>query len=458
MDNMRELALDVLFEILEKGGYSHLVIRNVLDKYDYSDPRNKAFVKRVTEGTIERLIQIDYVLEQFSKVPVGKMKPLIRTLMRMSVYQLLFMDQIPDAAICNEAVKLSGKRGFRGLSGFVNGVLRNIARNRGNIQYPDKSKEWKKSLSVSYSMPEWLIDFWQEAYGRETMEKLLEGLFCEHPVTVRVKKDLSHKQKEAWIQELSKEGIGASLHPYHACAYRLSGALSVKKLPGYGEGLFAVQDVSSMLAVEAAGITFENAAETKEPLLVMDVCAAPGGKTMHMAEKLGKRGRVYAFDLTEYKVTLIRDNIKRMGCENVEVHQHDASIPEPSFFGRADVVLADLPCSGLGTMGKKRDVKYRATKESMEELTGIQKKILEVVWKYVKPGGVLIYSTCTLNPKENEQMASWFTEHFPFRLDDLSPYLPKALSGKGKEGMLQLFPGIHESDGFFIARMIRDKA
>ena len=148
MDNMRELALDVLFEILEKGGYSHLVIRNVLDKYDYSDPRNKAFVKRVTEGTIERLIQIDYVLEQFSKVPVGKMKPLIRTLMRMSVYQLLFMDQIPDAAICNEAVKLSGKRGFRGLSGFVNGVLRNIARNRGNIQYPDKSNEWKKALSV----------------------------------------------------------------------------------------------------------------------------------------------------------------------------------------------------------------------------------------------------------------------------------------------------------------------
>jgi len=179
---------------------------------------------------------------------------------------------------------------------------------------------------------------------------------------------------------------------------------------------------------------------------------------MHIAEKLGKRGRVYAFDLTEYKVTLIRDNIKRMGYENVEVHQHDASIPEPSFFGRADVVLADLPCSGLGTMGKKRDVKYRATKESMEELIGIQKKILDVVWKYVKPGGVLIYSTCTLNPKENEQMVSWFTERFPFRLDDLSPYLPKALSGEGKEGMLQLFPGVHESDGFFIARMIRDKA
>ena len=299
MDNMRELALDVLFEILEKGGYSHLVIRNVLDKYDYSDPRNKAFVKRVTEGTIERLIQIDYVLEQFSKVPVGKMKPLIRTLMRMRVYQLLFMDQIPDAAICNEAVKLSGKRGFRGLSGFVNGVLRNIARNRGNIQYPDKSKEWKKSLSVSYSMPEWLIDFWQEAYGRETMEKLVEGLFCEHPVTVRVKKDLAGKQKEAWIQELLKEGIGASRHPYHACAYRLSGALNVKKLPGYGEGLFVVQDVSSMLAVEAAGIALENAEETEESLLVMDVCAAPGGKTMHIAEKLGKRGRVYAFDRSE---------------------------------------------------------------------------------------------------------------------------------------------------------------
>ena len=280
MENVRELTLDVLIEILEKGAYSHLVIRNVLDKYDYMDSRNKAFVKRATEGTIERLIQIDYVLEQFSRVPVGKMKPLIRTLMRMSVYQLLFMDQIPDSAVCNEAVKLAGKRGFKGLSGFVNGVLRNIARNRNQILYPDAVKERKKSFCVRYSMPEWLIDLWEGAYGEEKTEKILEGLLREHPVTVRLKESLSKEQRENWIDKLSQMGIAAVAHPYHPCACRLIGTLSVKNLPGYAEGMFAVQDVSSMLAVEAAGIDRTNAENPKEPLLVMDVCSAPGGKAM----------------------------------------------------------------------------------------------------------------------------------------------------------------------------------
>lgn len=455
MDNVRELTLDVLMEILEKGSYSHLVIRNVLDKYDYCDLRDKAFVKRVTEGTLERLIQIDYVLDQFSKVPVKKMKPLIRNLMRMSVYQLLFMDQIPDSAICNEAVKLAGKRGFKGLSGFVNGILRNIARKRGEIVYPDPEKERKRALSISYSMPEWLIGFWEEAYGEEKTKGILDGLLKEHPVTVRLKKDLPDDQREKWLQDLSKRGIEADAHLYHPDAYRLFGAFGVKELPGYGEGLFMVQDVSSMLAVEAAGIEEGLKSDPEKKFFVMDVCAAPGGKTIHMAEKLGKRGSICAGDLTEYKVSLIRDNIERAGCENVEARVHDASKADQMLFGKADVVLADLPCSGLGTIGKKRDIKYRITKESMEELTRIQKQILEVVWNYVKPGGVLIYSTCTINPWENENMVKWFIENYPFRLQSLSPYLPEALSEEGKEGMLQLFPGIHESDGFFIARMMR---
>ena len=176
MENTRELALDILMEILENGSYSHLVIRNVLDKYNYSDTRDKSFVKRITEGTLERLIQIDYILNEFSKVPVSKMKPLIRNLMRLSVYQLLFMDSVPASAVCNEAVKIAGKRGFRGLSGYVNGVLRNVARNREQINYPDINKNRQKALSVQYSMPEWLIAMWEKSYGEETTVGLLEGL------------------------------------------------------------------------------------------------------------------------------------------------------------------------------------------------------------------------------------------------------------------------------------------
>lgn len=467
MINVRELALDMLMEILEDGKYSHLVVRNVLDKYNYMDIRDKAFVKRVTEGTLERLIQIDYVLDQFSKVPVLKMKPLIRSLMRLSVYQLLFMDQIPDSAVCNEAVRLAGKRGFRGLSGFVNGVLRNIARNRSGIQYPDPEKDRVLSLSIRYSMPRWLIAFWEEVYGETRTREILDGLLNEHPVTVRLSGNISGEEKEKWLLELSKRKIQAEGHPYHPMAFMLSGTEGIKNLPGYEEGLFMVQDVSSMLAVDAAGIgkvpdetgkmpdKTGNAPVSEEELLVLDVCAAPGGKSLYMAEKLGGGGMVRSRDLTEYKAALIRDNIERMGYVNIKAEVYDARTPDESLFEKADVVLADLPCSGLGIMGKKRDIKYRITKEAMDELVLLQKQILDVVWRYVKPGGVLIYSTCTINPEENDDIVQWFTDEHPFELQSLSPYLPEELKEEGKDGKIQLFPGIHKSDGFFIARMIR---
>ncbi len=469
MENIRELALDMLIEILEKGEYSHLVIRNVLDKYHYLDLRDKAFVKRVTEGTLERLIQIDYVLDQFSKVPVLKMKPLIRNLMRISVYQLLFMDQIPDSAVCNEAVKLAGKRGFKGLSGFVNGVLRNIARNRNAIVYPDERTDRVKALSIRYSMPQWLVEFWDQAYGQGRTEAILKGILSEHPVTVRLKESLSGKERKAWLTALAGQRIEVQPHPYLSYAFRLKGEEGVRSIPGYEEGLFVVQDVSSMLAVEAAGVSGsikdgveESGAEQKgkaseEELLVVDVCGAPGGKSLHMAEKLHGRGRVLSRDLTEYKVSLIEDNIQRTGYTNMEAQMYDAAVLDESLLEKADVVMADLPCSGLGIMGKKRDIKYRASRENMQELAALQRRILDTVWRYVKPGGVLIYSTCTVNPDENDNMVKWFVENHPFKLQSLAPYLPQALKEEGETGKVQFFPGIHETDGFFIARLVRSQ-
>jgi len=459
LENIRELALDMLMEILEKGEYSHLVIRNVLDKYHYLDLRDKAFVKRMTEGTLERLIQIDYVLDQFSKVPVLKMKPLIRNLMRMSVYQLLFMDQIPDSAVCNEAVKLAGKRGLKGLSGFVNGVLRNIARNRNKIVYPDQASDRIKALSVRYSMPCWLVELWEEAYGRDRTEAVLKGLLLEHPVTVRLKESLSDQEKEAWLLALSKQKIKVQPHPYLPYAFRLKGAEGVKSISGYEEGLFAVQDVSSMLAVEAAGVSgLGDKTAWGEEILVIDVCAAPGGKSLHMAEKLRGRGKVISRDLTAYKASLIEDNKRRMGCTNVEVQEYDAAVLDEGLIEKADVVLADLPCSGLGIIGKKRDIKYRSSQENIQELAALQRRILDTVWRYVKPGGVLIYSTCTISPDENDNMVKWFVENHPFILQNPAPYLPEALKEEGKREGIQLFPGIHETDGFFIARMVRSDA
>lgn len=460
MENIRELILEMLMEILEKETYSHLVIRDVLDKYNYMESRDKAFIKRVTEGTLERMIQIDYILNQFSRVPVSKMKPLIRNLMRMSVYQLLYMDSIPDSAVCNEAVKLAGKRGFKGLSGFVNGVLRNIARNKTKITYPDREKEKCRYFSVVYSMPEWLIRMWIDAYGEEKTCHILEGLLRERPVTVRLREDLNLKQREEWFDKLEKTGVIIKTHPCLSYAFELFHVEGVKNLPGYEEGYFMVQDVSSMLVTEVLGISDTAQTDGKDTnikMLAVDVCAAPGGKSMHLAERLEGKGKVISRDLTEYKVSLIRDNIERMGYENVEASVHDALVFDESLKEKVDVVLADLPCSGLGIIGKKRDIKYKISKEALEELQVLQRQILNVVWQYVKPGGVLIYSTCTINPGENEQMVEWFVKNHPFKFISLSPYLPDALRAEGESGMLQLFPGMHETDGFFLAKLKRDE-
>ncbi|MCI8354970.1 MAG: 16S rRNA (cytosine(967)-C(5))-methyltransferase RsmB [Lachnospiraceae bacterium] len=438
----------MLLEITEKESYSHLVMRDVLDKYDYLPGRDKAFLKRVTEGTLERRIQIDYILDQFSRVPAASMKPFIRNLLRLSVYQLFFMDSVPDAAVCNEAVKLAGKRGFRSLSGFVNGVLRNIARNRDRICWPDQEKEPVGFLSVKYSVPLWLVEKLLSERGRERTERILESFLIPAPVTIRIRQELGSPEREELISRMRQTGAAAEPHPYHPLAYTLRGAEGISSLPGFSEGLFMVQDTSSMLVCEAAGI--------RPGQRVIDVCASPGGKAVHAAEKLKESGFVSARDLTEYKAGLIRDNSRRMRADRVETLIWDARRLREEDIESADAVLADLPCSGLGVIGRKKDIKYRMSPESLLELAKLQRQILGTVWRYVKPGGVLIYSTCTINPGENEENVGWFLERYPFHLESLSSCLPQELSGEGESGMLQLLPGIHKSDGFFLARLVRD--
>lgn len=438
----------MLLEITEKESYSHLVMRDVLDKYNYLPGRDKAFLKRVTEGTLERRIQIDYILDQFSRVPAASMKPFIRNLLRLSVYQLFFMDSVPDAAVCNEAVKLAGKRGFRSLSGFVNGVLRNIARNRDRICWPDREKEPVGFLSVKYSVPLWLVEKLLSERGRERTERILESFLVPAPVTIRIRQELGSPEREELISRMRQTGAAAEPHPYHPLAYTLRGAEGISSLPGFSEGLFMVQDTSSMLVCEAAGI--------RPGQRVIDVCASPGGKAVHAAEKLKESGFVSARDLTEYKAGLIRDNSRRMRADRVETLIWDARRLREEDIESADAVLADLPCSGLGVIGRKKDIKYRMSPESLLELAKLQRQILGTVWRYVKPGGVLIYSTCTINPGENEENVGWFLERYPFHLESLSSCLPQELSGEGESGMLQLLPGIHKSDGFFLARLVRD--
>lgn len=443
--NSREIVLDILMEIAKETEYSNLLITAVLNKYDYLDAREKAFIKRVSEGTLERRIQIDHILDQFSKVPVRKMKPLIRELLRMSVYQILFMENIPDAAVCNEAVKLAKKRHFQTLQGYVNGVLRTIAREKDRIAYPDREKEPVRYLSVCYSVPEWLVGHFLNACGEENTEKILQSFLERKPVCVRLDENLSKERAEEIQEAWKKNGIKVTPHPYLPYAFWIDGAEGIGSLEGYREGEFAIQDVSSMLVVEAAGI--------RPGDVVLDVCAAPGGKALHAASKLRGEGKVIACDISSYKTGKIEENCERLGLQNVEVCVQDAREYREDFLELADVLIADVPCSGLGVIGKKQDIKYRMTKEALAEITQLQREILENVVRYVKPGGALMYSTCTINPAENRQMAAWICEQFSFVLEDMSSYMPDELKQEAESGMLQLLPGIHRTDGFFLARL-----
>lgn len=442
--NIREVVMEVLLSMEEKQEYSHRLMKNVLDKYDYLSARDKAMMKRMTEGCVERQLELDYVIGQFSSLPVRKMKPFIRNLLRMSTYQILYMDRIPDSAVCNEAVNLAQKKGFRNLKGFVNGVLRSIVRGKEKIVWPDAQKDPLAYLSVRYSMPVPIVKLWLDEYGREDTERMLEGLLQIHPVSIRFQTSLDKEQRMEYIARMEAMGVTVRPSPYLEYAYLLEKTDNVTMLPGFLQGAFTVQDVSSMLAVEAAA---PGAGD-----FVMDICAAPGGKSMLAAEKAGS---VLARDVSESKLPLMEENFSRMNCGNVTVQQWDGRVTDENYLEKADIVFLDVPCSGLGVIGKKRDIKYHVSEESFAELETLQKAIIEGSWRYVKPGGMLLYSTCTVHREENEKMCEWICRNFPFELQSMENNLPDCLKERAKGGMLQLMPGKDDCDGFFFAKFKR---
>jgi 16S rRNA (cytosine967-C5)-methyltransferase len=443
----REIVLSILMEITEQDVYSHIALRNVLEKYQYLEKKERAFITRVTEGTLEHMMELDYILNQVSKVPTTRMKPVIRNLLRSSVYQLKYMDQVPDSAVCNEAVKLAQKKGFASLKGFVNGVLRNVARNLSQISYPMDALE---RMSIQYSMPMWILELWRKQYPLDEMEQMLIAFQEEKPLTIRYN-TRTHSVMEC-EQALKAEGVTVHPHPYLSYAATIEGFDYLKKLSSFQKGLFSVQDISSMLVGEVA--------QPKEGDFVLDVCAAPGGKAMHCAELLHGTGQVEARDVTEAKVAWMQENFQRMQLANAKAKVFDARVLDSSMIEKADIVIADLPCSGLGVLGKKADIKYKMTLEQAKELASLQREILQVVSQYVKPGGTLMYSTCTIHAAENEENVAWFLQEHPeFTIGTFPKELQEKLAPSEQGiGMLQLRPGLHQSDGFFLAKLTKGEA
>lgn len=441
---VRELCLEVIIEVLEKGGYSHKLINATLTKYQYLEKQDRAFFTRLCEGTIEHAIELDYIINQFSKVKTNKQKPVIRNILRMAVYQMKYMDSVPASAACNEAVKLATKKGFHTLKGFVNGVLRNISRGMDEITYPDEKKEPVLYLHVRYSVPVWIIKNWLSSYDYETVKKILAHYQEAMPTSVRVN---TNKIAPAELKNiLEQEGITVEDGAYLDYAFRLRGYNYLNKIPAFNEGLFTVQDESSMLVGQVSGV--------KHGDYVIDVCSAPGGKTLHVANLLEGTGHVDSRDVSFEKIALIEENVERVGMKNVEVSVQDALVLDETSIGKADLLLADLPCSGLGVIGKKPDIKYKMQESQLQELAALQREILEVVTQYVKAGGTMIYSTCTINKEENEKNVQFIVDHLGFELESLDEYLPVSLQGETtKKGYLQLLPGTHQTDGFFLARL-----
>ena len=443
--NPREMILEILLQI-EEGEHSHIAIRSALSKYQFLPRQERAFITRVCEGTLEYRIQIDYILDSFSKVTVDKMKPPIREILRSAVYQLRYMDSVPDSAVCNEAVKLTQRKGFYNLKPFVNGVLRTIAREMDQVKFPSREENLVRSLSVEYSMPEQLVERWLEAYGEETTEKILKDFLEEKPLTVRCRTYLN--SQEAIVKSLTDQGVKVEPAPYLPYACHISGFDHILALDAFINGKILVQDVSSMLVAEAA--------DPQKGDYVIDVCAAPGGKSLHVGDKMEGFGTVDARDVSQYKVDLIEENIRRTNSINVQAKVQDATIFDQESELLADIVLADVPCSGYGVIGKKPDIKYRVTPQKQEEIVILQRTILDRAANYVKPRGTLIFSTCTIAKEENEENMMWFLQNYPFKLESLDPCLPEELHSETTAlGYLQLLPGVHKTDGFFIAKFRR---
>lgn len=449
-ENTRILTLETLLEIEKTNIFARDALHKLLYQKQFMDKSDRAFITRMVEGVTEYRVRLDYIINSFSTIKVNKCKPLIRCLLRMGVYQMLYMDSVPNEVACNECVRLAKQKGFSNLSGFVNGVLRNIAGNLDKIEYPSEEDSLISSLSVTYSMPEWLVGQMLSWYGEGRTRTMLKASVATKDLSIRV--NTGHVTVDSLAKQMEEKGIHVTPAHYVPDALHLEQINYVRKLPGFGNGDFFVQDESSMLLYYIANPDAE-ICNNKAPLFILDLCAAPGGKCTHFAEKLGKNAVVEARDLSVQKTALLEENKERLGLDNLKIKVWDALVPDTAAVNSADIVIADLPCSGLGIIAGKNDIKYHVNREQLIDLANLQRTILTNAVSYLKPGGILLYSTCTVNPSENSENAEWMLSHLPVKKESITAWVPEPLREYIIEDyMLQLLPGEADCDGFFISK------
>ncbi len=438
---MRDIIFQIVFNVLEKGISSDVALEEAMK----GKPRFHQ-VKRLAYGTIERKITCDEILRRVISLKVRDLDPRVRTILRMGIYERFWVDSVPKEVTCNEMANLTKTVGVPQYTGYVNGVLRTISKQEKDPLWDDilktKKKDSKK-LGFIYGMPEGIVTLFLNQYGKKTTVKILNAMEEPAPVYIRIQN--SRIDEKEFTQELIRKGI--SYEPtILPGVLRLQEGVAVPDIPGFHEGTFMVQDLSSTLPVTVAGL--------KPSDTVVDLCACPGGKSIQAADLLGEKGRVIARDSSAKRMKRMKENITRMHLDSkIACQVWDGRKEDPDLKGKADVVLADVPCSGLGVMGRKPEIRFHAL-ERVSQLIPMQREIVARGIQNLKPGGTLVYSTCTIHPEENEGNVRYFTEHFPLACVSLWDGLPKALqNGQSARGMLQILPGIREGNGFFVAKM-----
>lgn len=433
--NSREVALNIINRVLIEGAYSNLVLSNELNECDLNE-KDRALVTELVYGTIRRKKTLDMIISNFIK-DISLMDERVLNILRMAIYQMHFLDKVPEFAACNEAVELAKQISVQD-SKLVNGILRSYTKNPDDMDIKDKIDR----LVYQYSYEPWFIRMIYKQYGEENGRKILSGLNATPKVTVRV--NTSKADYDEVYERL--EELGYDIEEGYACpeAIIIKGGSSIENNELFKEGLITVQDESAMLVSPILDL--------KDGDIALDLCAAPGGKTTHIAELLNGTGKVYAFDLHENKLSLINDNLQRLGLNNAEVDVMDATKLEPKYIAYADKVLIDVPCSGLGIIRKKPEIKWNKSRKSLKELVPTQREIMENAWAYLKNGGTMIYSTCTLNIEENQENIEWFlNKHKDAKVE-------KIFLGNmdnfiyNNDGSLTILPNEY-MDGFYIAKI-----
>ena len=439
MSDARLTAVKLLLKMENSDSYSNILLDSALDEAGLSE-RDRAFASALFYGVTERKMTLDFVIKQYSSMDFGKIEPEALAVLRMGIYQMMYMDSVPVSAAVNESVKLCKKLKLFGAQGFVNGILRSIARNNMQVDY--SGLDVGERLSIEYSCPRWIADKWTREYGEENAVKALKASIGAPPIYARV--NTVKTTDEDLLRILKKEGIKASINPRLAGCIRLEKTGDIEQSEAFKEGLFHVQDVASQLCCL-----------TLKPIVnetVLDICAAPGGKSFTMAELMGNNGRVISMDLYEQRVGLIAKGAERLGLRIVEPRENNAARFNEEL-PQADKVLCDVPCSGLGVIRRKPEIKYKEESE-FEELPKLQRAILDVSSRYVKVGGTLVYSTCTLSRAENDEVAQDFANTHP----DFSPIVqPIPYAGAENSPMRTFFPEEDGGDGFFTAAFRRIK-